>query len=602
MDALPAPAWDYFLKLPYDYSVIWFDEKPVFNMNTSRGCPFQCGFCSVGSIWGKKYTYMSARRIFEDIEYVHKRYKVRGIYFREDNFTLNKQRVIDLCELLLKNGLNIKWMCETRVDTLNEEMLRLMHRAGCRALYFGIESGSQRILDFVKKGITIKQAEETIRLCNRIGIATAASFIYGIPTETEEEREETKKFIKKLRADVTWQNVFVGIPDSKLYRYILDNNLYEFKDKKGFIYPAGSSSLAKTVYGKGFEYSESDRNLDEAVVKPIRTAQIARPDVSIIMSVYNGSRFLPESVNSILRQNFRNWELIIIDDGSTDETLTSLEQFHDERIMIISQDHRGLTCALNTALKYARGRYIARMDADDISTDYRIEKQFRFLEKNTDYGLIGSSFVVIDDNDKETGTFYTFNNDAYIRTMLTVDNQFCHGSVMFRKEVLERVGLFDIAYKYSQDYEMWWRIACKFKIANIPDVLYKWRKSESGISTKKSNEQMLYAQSIKDRIKNEYLLQQEWKSLLGKGEENDTMHGQEIFNLRKRIRLSEGCCILAEFFLKHRKYELSEKHLKRALNAFFINPRAVTLLLFLYANKQFGLFQWILKIRRLLAL
>ena len=102
LDSLPSQPWDIFTKLPYDYSCPWMDIKPVFTMNTSRGCPFNCSFCSVGSIWGKKYTYFSADRIISEIEYLIKNFGAKGIYFREDNFTLIPERVKEFCGKLIK--------------------------------------------------------------------------------------------------------------------------------------------------------------------------------------------------------------------------------------------------------------------------------------------------------------------------------------------------------------------------------------------------------------------------------------------------------------------------------------------------------------------
>ena len=160
LDALPMPAWDYFTNLPYKWSVDWFPDTPVFTMNTSRGCPFNCSFCSVGSIWGKKYTYFSAERIVSEIEYLVTLYGAKGIYFREDNFTLNKPRLRQFCNLLTEKNIRIPWYCESRVNSMDRETVELMYRAGARAFYFGVESGSQKILDFLQKDISVEQTRK----------------------------------------------------------------------------------------------------------------------------------------------------------------------------------------------------------------------------------------------------------------------------------------------------------------------------------------------------------------------------------------------------------------------------------------------------------
>ena len=116
LDTLPPPAWEYFAGLPYDFACDFFPERPAFNLNTSRGCPFNCTFCSNASIWGKMNRRFSAERIVEDVRVLMSDYGARGIYFREDNFVCNKNRVSHFCELLLKKNINLSWACETRVD------------------------------------------------------------------------------------------------------------------------------------------------------------------------------------------------------------------------------------------------------------------------------------------------------------------------------------------------------------------------------------------------------------------------------------------------------------------------------------------------------
>lgn len=265
LDSLPMPAWEYFIPLPYDFSVQWFKDKPVFNMNTSRGCPFRCAFCSVGSIWGSNYTFFSAERILRDIEYLQKIYNIKGIYFREDNFTMKRQRVIDFCEMILKKNIKLKWICESRVNTLDYDLIKLMSRAGCKAIYFGVESGSQRLLDLVKKDITIEQTEKTFEYCKKLGVNTSASFLIGIPTETRKERAQTISFAKRIKPTTTWINIFVGIPRSKLYEYSIMNDLYEYVDDVGLIYLKGHDQIVDEVFGGNPLLKIPRKHIDEKI-------------------------------------------------------------------------------------------------------------------------------------------------------------------------------------------------------------------------------------------------------------------------------------------------------------------------------------------------
>ena len=251
LDSLPFQPWDIFSELPYTYSVRQMGVRPVFTMNTSRGCPFNCSFCSVSSIWGKEYTYFSADRIISEIEYLIKNFGAKGIYFAEDNFTLNQKRVEEFCEKLIKKNINIHWDCETRVDNMSrdEDLIKLMSAAGCRSFYLGVESGSQRILDMLNKKITVDQIETVINWCKKYNIRTYCSLIVGTPRETYEDYLLTKRLMDKLKPYVYGFNVFVGIPDSPLYKYVLDNNLYEYIDDIGLVYLPGYDVKAKFFYG-----------------------------------------------------------------------------------------------------------------------------------------------------------------------------------------------------------------------------------------------------------------------------------------------------------------------------------------------------------------
>jgi len=249
LDTLPFQPWDIFSKMPYDYSCPWLDEKPVFIMNTSRGCPFNCSFCSVGSIWGRKYTYFSAERIIDELHYLKKNFGAKAIYFREDNFTMNKKRTITFCEEMSKRKININWACETRVDSLNDEnMVKLMAKAGCKAVYLGVESGSQRILNILNKGINIEQIEKAVNLCKQYKIRTYCSLIAGVPGETYKDYSLTVKLMNKLKPYSHSYNVFVGIPNSPLYQNILENNLYEYIDEVGLVYLPGFDIKARFFY------------------------------------------------------------------------------------------------------------------------------------------------------------------------------------------------------------------------------------------------------------------------------------------------------------------------------------------------------------------
>lgn len=207
-----------------------------------------------------------------------------------------------------------------------------------------------------------------------------------------------------------------------------------------------------------------------------------QPKVSVIMSVYNGEKYLREAVDSILAQTFTDFEFIIINDGSTDKTKEILSSYDDERIVVIDQQNVGLTKSLNRGIKMAKGEYIARMDADDISLPERLEKQVRFLDHNRDIVLVGTSPICINENGKaiETGNVSTASDE--IKKNLLNGNQFTHGSVMFRKSCIEAVGFYREEFDVAQDYDLWLRISEVFGVGNIEEPLYKWRINPKSIA------------------------------------------------------------------------------------------------------------------------
>lgn len=232
LDILPLPARH---KLPlekYPLRNEFLKANRIFSMNTSRGCPYLCSFCSVKSIWGRTYRSFSSQRIEEEIKYLIVNYNANGIYFREDNFTYDRNRVVNICKLI--KNFNVEWVCESRVEHLDEDLIKIMYNAGCRAMWFGVESGSNRVLKMLHKGVNKERAIETFRLCNKYGIKTGASFIVGLPNETKKEIYETLAFAHKLDSYWTWFNYYLGIPGSDLYDTVVKEKLYDKLDERKY--------------------------------------------------------------------------------------------------------------------------------------------------------------------------------------------------------------------------------------------------------------------------------------------------------------------------------------------------------------------------------
>lgn len=208
--------------------------------------------------------------------------------------------------------------------------------------------------------------------------------------------------------------------------------------------------------------------------------------LSVVMSVYNGGKFLEEAVLSVLNQTFTGFEFIIIDDGSIDNSKKIIESFKDARIKLISRENKGLIYSLNEGIAQAKGKYIARMDADDICLPQRFEKQLKFLTDNQDVVLLGTFAKFIDENGKETGEYKVPINYRDIRKEIFWHNPFVHSSVIFERSIFNKAGAYDAKYKHAEDFELWSRMVPKFKSANLPEFLLKYRMLESGVTKSKN--------------------------------------------------------------------------------------------------------------------
>jgi anaerobic magnesium-protoporphyrin IX monomethyl ester cyclase len=227
-DSLPLPAYDLLPSLE-PYFVTAPAGKPFTILYTSKGCPFRCSFCTVA---GTPWKMRTAGPILEELKLLKERYKLRTASFFDETFTFNRKRVEELSRRMKEEDLDIKWYCNTRAHLVDRELLDLMHSAGCRGISFGIESGSQRILDSVEKHITVDQAKNAIRWSKEAGIKTFCSFIIGLPGENWETVQETLDFVQETLPNSAQFNVAVPYPGTRLYEQVHGTAVHEELDFK----------------------------------------------------------------------------------------------------------------------------------------------------------------------------------------------------------------------------------------------------------------------------------------------------------------------------------------------------------------------------------
>lgn len=219
--------------------------------------------------------------------------------------------------------------------------------------------------------------------------------------------------------------------------------------------------------------------------------------VSVLMTVFNAENYLQHSIQSIKDQSYSNWELIIVDDCSTDKSTKILKKIKSKKIKVFFLKKKiGRTKALNYSLKKAKGKYLAVLDADDVSYKNRLQEQVNYLKKNKDIYLIGSWYLKIDKNNKVLEKVKTITDIEKIKQIMIYKNIFVHSSVMFNKKVLKSIGVYPTKFVYMQDYGFILKVMTKFKISLIPKILTKSRIIRSSMTFNISPKQINHEREI----------------------------------------------------------------------------------------------------------
>jgi anaerobic magnesium-protoporphyrin IX monomethyl ester cyclase len=233
LDELPFPAYHLMPMSKYKPSPGSYKKLPAMSLIVTRGCSGNCTFCH--NMMKNKIRTLSAERIIQQIKLLKNKYKIKEICFFDDNFTTFRNNVEKFCKIIINSNIKITWSCFSRVDVITEDILKLMKKAGCHTILIGVESGNQKILDSMKKRITLKEVIKTVKICKSVGIKTRASYIFGAPGETKKNLKETLDFAKKLNTDHAIFTIMTPYPGTEIWKEAKKNNWGIEKDYDKYI-------------------------------------------------------------------------------------------------------------------------------------------------------------------------------------------------------------------------------------------------------------------------------------------------------------------------------------------------------------------------------
>ncbi|MGH7233251.1 MAG: glycosyltransferase [Nitrospiraceae bacterium] len=535
LNRLPFPARDLLPNSRYVYPLL---GSPVATLQTSRGCPYPCGYyCPYPLVEGVKWRSQSPERIAAELKEVVEQLGINKIYFRDATFTLNQERIVRLCDLIIAAGWQLEWMCETRVDCLGDRVLEKMRAAGCVGILIGVESGDERVMHHRdgKKGLTVPKLAHLRARTRQLGIRLHFLLIIGLPLETRQSIVGTYDLIQRYHPDTIGVTIITPYPGTPLY----DEGLREgwidslqWQDYGGHQVVMHTPNLSREdlVQGKrfvedGFAILQQGRNdgahaasretvAEQHYMDLLRWAyhlegpitewqqlarsvhpdgstghmtqfrgQESRPDplppapgthlVSVIIPTYNRRAILRKTLLAFTSQTIppEQFEVIVVDDGSGDETVAMLRSFQASfRLRILTQAHQGANAARNLGIHTAQGDLVLLTGDDMIPEPAFLESHLKFHRQHPSeliamLGFIDWSpeiavtpfmrFIVSPEGGQQFAFHEVKNGQADFRLFYTSNIS------MKRSLLLKQQMLFDPQFTYPayDDIELGFRLA-----------------------------------------------------------------------------------------------------------------------------------------------
>lgn len=284
--------------------------------------------------------------------------------------------------------------------------------------------------------------------------------------------------------------------------------------------------------------------------------------VSVILPVFNCENYILDSIESILNQSFKEFELIIVNDCSTDNTLSIIQSIKDDRIILINNDSNlGIVKSLNKAISIAKGKYIARMDADDLCVENRLQEQLNIFKENPNIDIVGTSYFEIDKDENIINRVILPQNDWEIKTTLLVKNCILHPSVMVKSEILKKNNYLE-EYKHAEDFELWIRLIKYCKFYNIPTPLVKYRITGDNV-TIKANKKVSERISILSKIYKNAL---EYKGV--QVDSNELILYTKVVTVLDKYSLNDDKVLLLFEKILNKCFSINERNILKKLYGF----------------------------------
>lgn len=501
---------------------------PFVTIIFSRGCPWHCSFCfpSRQLIAGKKKRARSVDNCIEELYLLKGSSGVGSLMIHDDLFPEDTEWVENFSERLLFTVGRIPFWLQMRSSFIckHPDLIKKLAEAGLTWISLGGESGSERMLKFLKKGITVEENIEAAEIAHRNNINLFFNYILGLPEETKEDIEATEKMLQKIRPAWHSCSIYTAYPGSDLYEYCWKNNLftgdhyrrvrYPYERKiKGIDYEyifqkinefgqykselrewkgptvtlanADTVEVHKTPADKGEKKEAATTELSEAtspfpnhITLPVKSKP---PKVSVIMTSYNRPNLLKEAIQSIYNQTIKNWEIIMVDASTDPEVISVLKKSSEDKRVTVLADLKGIgnvgniSRAWNMGLDHAQGEYFTLLDDDNRKKPTFLEELSKYLDNHPEYDAVCCFSDIIDLNGRKLPQLRFpkgFNKDNILKSNY-IDSQ----EIMVRRSALENIGYFDERLTTCDDWDMMIRLIYESKgIAVIEKPLVEYRQ------------------------------------------------------------------------------------------------------------------------------